>query len=289
MKLAALLVVVGMASNAAAETRKGAPDKYVKAAGDAFAQAMAAEDKKDFRKATQLYERAFTIAPHAATAYNLALLKARLESWDEAAALYEIYLTLAPSAPDRKQVEAALAAALSATQKIVVKIEDGFDISDAYVLVDGNIFAKPGFVPKRESDHDDPYFEVPLTGGAHVIDVVSPVTYAHLEVNVDFRLAFSIDLHPPARVDGSLVVSSAGPKLWVQKLGYMAGARLDVSGKQSLPLYDDSTYECVPLVADVKKGNNVTFVYVSPVLKTRTENHPERCRKLTFKQLTLAF
>jgi len=88
--------------------RKATPDKFAKAAGEAFRDAVAADKAGDLRTALGLYQKAYGISPHPSTVYNIADVQRRLLLYADALKSYETYLALLPSADDRKDIEAIL-------------------------------------------------------------------------------------------------------------------------------------------------------------------------------------
>ena len=67
-----LAVLTGTAAAEEAAKRKTAPDKFTKAAGEAFVAATAADQKGDLPTALGLYQKAFAISPHPSTMFNIA-------------------------------------------------------------------------------------------------------------------------------------------------------------------------------------------------------------------------
>src|SRR5262245_46418639 len=103
MRWLALVLVAGVA----AADPKAAPDgdKYTKAAGEAFAQARAADEAGKLDKALRLYEKAQAISPHPNTVYNIADVQRRKGRTKKAIEMYKKYLEMAPQAADRATVE----------------------------------------------------------------------------------------------------------------------------------------------------------------------------------------
>src|SRR5262249_40387492 len=111
MKTFALLVLAASVAHAGPDGKpKAAPatDKLAKAAGEAFAAAHAADGKGDLATALGLYSKAYEISPHPSTAYNIGDVARRLNKLGQAIKFYETYLALAPTAADRKDVEALI-------------------------------------------------------------------------------------------------------------------------------------------------------------------------------------
>ena len=149
----ALVLVLAFTRIVAAEpddaVRKGTPDKFVKAAGEAFRAAVAADKAGALRDALGLYQKAFAISPHPSTIYNIADVQRRLNLLPQALKSYEIYLAIAPTAADKAQVE-ALIDKLNKTPGMLwisspaPSNPQAIDLTDAYILIDGEIKKQPG-------------------------------------------------------------------------------------------------------------------------------------------------
>ncbi len=109
-----LALVLGLAGSGPASAddaakRKGTPDKFAKAAGEAFLEAVTADKAGDLKTALGLYQKAYGISPHPSTIYNIADVQRRLNLIPLALKSYETYLAIAPTASDKKDVEATIA------------------------------------------------------------------------------------------------------------------------------------------------------------------------------------
>ena len=192
MRALAILVLIATAAHAQPAPKantKRAPDKFVKAAGDAFVAAAEADGKGDLRTALGLYEKAYAISPHPSTIYNVADIQRRLSLLRQSIKSYETYLALSPDAKDRGEVE-ALVDQLSKTPGTLViytseaSDRNSVDLGAGIVLVDGEIKRKPGPVPEQKP-RNRAEISIQVPPGQHVIDLVTPITYATDECEVD--------------------------------------------------------------------------------------------------------
>jgi tetratricopeptide (TPR) repeat protein len=97
------MVWLGLALPAAAQ---GLSDGQAKEAYQRGAQAYA---KHQYSAAASAFEEGFRLKPHPAFLFNLALTHRAMGQPQQAISYYERYLEALPSAPDRAQVEAAIA------------------------------------------------------------------------------------------------------------------------------------------------------------------------------------
>src|SRR5262245_16299974 len=105
--LAAAAVAGAPAAARAADCPEVAPDDAVERRNLAktwFSKAENAETSGDDQAAIKAYECSLKLAPHAATAYNLARVSEKAGDLDMALHAYRNYLTLKPQAPDREEV-----------------------------------------------------------------------------------------------------------------------------------------------------------------------------------------
>ncbi len=279
--------------------RKTQPAQVVKAAGQAFAAAVAADEAGDLRGAIKLYEQAFELAPHPNIAFNLgdALQRNRDEDAYAAMHAFTMYLALAPDAADRVAVTArvdklrALPATLTFAEKPPAGREDRdlHDLVDAYILVDGVIVKPLGVAPGKISNPSWTGFEVKVPGGKHVADVVSAVTHGH-DDRCDAPPGRGTMCSPrlPTLSAGNVVISVSDRAIRVEtgpNDASLADKRTALPpGKQLLAIRDGS-FECAPLLVDAPRGDDVRFVYLS----TRDPSGLDRCRAITVTQQLLKF
>lgn len=294
MRLVILLMLV--ASTAFAQPGKSkvkrAPDKFTKAASDAFAAAAEADAKGDLNTALGLYEKAHAISPHPATIYNIADVQRRLSILVPAIKSYEMYLALAPDAKDRAEVETLLDQIRKTPGKLIITTSDqsdkqSVDLASGYVFVAGKLERKPGPVSKGR---DGPEIVLMVPPGELVVDIVTPLTYAHESCKLDPGGQRICRMRAEPRIDGNVVVSSSDRMIRVSKLGeknaVLTHKRFQMpAGKQRM-VVNDRSYGCAPLAFDAPAGGN-TVVY--SFIDTREWDGYKRCRTLDIKQQRLQF
>ncbi len=294
-----LALVLGLAGSGPASAddaakRKGTPDKFAKAAGEAFLEAVTADKAGDLKTALGLYQKAYGISPHPSTIYNIADVQRRLLLLGDAIKSYETYLALAPLASDRRDVE-ALIDKLSRTPGTLHLVTaqpsdpNAIDLKSAYVLVAGELKVRPGTTPQPQQEMGGQIgFAIPLPAGTYVVDVVTPITHGHQTCRVDVGGHGYCRVTAKPRVDGRLVVNASERQLTVRvdpkQRGSITGQRTELpAGKHKL-LVRDRSFECRPIPADLPAGGDVQYVFVSTAEFTF-----ERCRALDIKQQRLTF
>jgi hypothetical protein len=297
---AALLACAGLA---AADTtvvpKKKTPDKFARAAANAFTEALEADEKGDLRTALGLYTKAQEIAPHPSTAYNVGDIYRRQGDTRKAVLYFEMYLAMLPAAPDRAYVEQLIEKLEK--EPVNLRLSTGpksdpnsVEFREFYILVDGEIVVKPGTDAKAEPGGRDqkPVVLLKVTGGKHQIDLVSSISYAHTECDADpGKPWLECNVHAKPRVDGHLVIR--GSDAWI-------GAHLDRTdkdkavndGRYEMPpghqriRITDHSFECRALFVDIPSGaNDVAYLYVG----SHEYDFLERCRNLDVKVKKLHF
>jgi tetratricopeptide (TPR) repeat protein len=282
MRWLALVCLGGVASAGP----KHSPDKYAAAASAEFDKALAEEHRDRLQEALDHYKNAFEISPHADVVFNEASVLERMDHDHEAIAAYELYLVLAPDAPDRSQVEAAIQRI--ATKSRTFDLHSNLELADAYVLVDGEVVAKPGQI----KDHTT---KVTIGQGQHFVAVVTAISFAGEELTAHSTIhdrSGKVFLSGKPRIDGNVVV----------EMPYMYHGRIDgkvvsesqrvavTPGMQVLALRDDK-HECPPIKVEAREGD-VAFVQLLedelPMIG-QNESDQGRCRRLTVKQQHLVF
>lgn len=294
--LAAALAVLAGAHPAAAEDaakRKGTPDRFTKAAGEAFREALAADQAGDLKAALGLYQKAYAISQHPSTIYNIADVQRRLGEYAGAVKSYETYLALLPAADDRRDVEALIVKLTKAPATLYLLTANAadpnaVDFKAAYVLVGGEIKIRPGTAPQPQQEFGGQIgFAIPLPGGVYMVDVVTPITHGSQTCHVDIGGRGVCRITAKPRVDGRLVVNASDRALTVRtdpKQRSITGQRVELpAGKHKLVVRDRS-FECRPIAVDLPAGGDVQYVFVST-----TEFEFERCRSLDIKQQRLGF
>ena len=279
----AVVLVAVVAVAIAGPERKIAPDKFEKAAGELFAKAVAADDKGDAKAALEMYATAFDLSPHPNIAFNVADLQNRIGRIRDAIASYELYLALAPTAPDRSTIEAVIARLEHAPVTVEISTSAAVDMDGGYVIVDGGIVKQPGVQGSP----------LHLPPGRHVIDIVTPTTSWSQLVYLDVgSAAVTLAAKPPARLDGSSVISAHDLTVYLE--GVPADAkttRFELSKGHHRVGVSDRGYECPPISFDVPGGADVGYLYVG-IVELPVKNlgvGPFHCRKLDVKLLKLAF
>ena len=289
----ALLVIVALAGAAHAETKlKRAPDKFTKAAGDAFAAAAEMEGKGDLRAALALYEKAHAISPHPSTIYNIADVQRRLSLVTQAIRSYETYVAMAPDAKDRAEVDALIEQLAKTPGKLIIHTSnvtdrDSIDLAAAFILVDGEIKKRPGPVPTMKP-HDRAEIHLQLPPGEHVVDAVMPLTYATRSCDVEPGTQRFCMLEAEPRIDGNVVVSARTRRFDVlaERRGkQLVYKRFELPAGKHRLLVKDRSYGCAPLPLEAAGGNAVTYAFID----TTEYDGYKRCRTLDIKQHRLQF
>lgn len=288
-----VIVASGVALAQPATKRKAAPDKYAKAASEAFTEALAADQKNDLTTALGLYQKAFELSPHPSTIYNIADVQRRNNKLPEAIKAYYLYLALSPTAPDAKEVEALIEKLGKTTGVLVVttsapKDKKSIDLAGAYIIIDGEIKKKPG-VAVGANENGFPTFELDLPPGRHVVDIVTPLTYAWRWCEVKPGQRETCWADAPPRTDGNVVVSGQHTNVYVildpkKRREHFISKRFPLPpGRHRLMLTDRQTHECPSLVVDAPKEGELAYVYITAD-EVDTLN---RCRTLGYKRLKL--
>ena len=292
--LAGMLAGGRAASADDAAKRKKTPDKFTQAAGEAFREAVAADQAGDLRAALGLYQKAYGISQHPSTIYNIADVQRRLQLYGDAIKSYETYLALLPAADDRRDVE-ALIDKLTKTPGTLYLLTasasdpNAVDFKAAYVLVGGELKVKPGTAPQPLPDFGNQIgLAIPMLGGTYVVDVVTPITHGHQTCRVDVGGRGVCRITAKPRVDGRLVVNASERSLTVRtepkQRGSLTGQRVELpAGKRKL-LVRDRSFECRPLAVDLPAGGDVQYVFLAT-----TEHEFERCRAIDVRQHRLRF
>lgn len=289
-----LAIAAGVAAaDPAVARRKRAPDKFTKAAGEAFAAALEADQRGDLPAALGLYQKAYAISPHPNAIYNTADVQRRLARLSDAIKSYETYLALSPSAADRRDCEAIIAKLAQTPATLIVTTADAsdpnaIDLENAYILVDGQIKRTPGRLRTPAAEGARTMIELQVPARSLVVDVVTPITYGQRECSVGPGERRHCQITAAPRIDGSAVINASDRRIAVR--GEQSGrsivrTRFELTaGKHRLMLRDRS-YECPALEIDVPKGGALAYVFVS---SAEYEGLP-RCRRLELERHTLRF
>jgi tetratricopeptide (TPR) repeat protein len=203
-------------ASTAVASPKTAPDKYTQAAHEAFDAARAADVAGKLADALHLYEKANAIAPNAVTVYNIADVQRRMGNLDAALKSYRKYLAMAPDATDRADVDKVIAS-LEATPG-TVRIDAGDDDKPAGTLfIDGQDF---GWMPSEQT----------LPAGEHLVEVVTPISYAQHRCTVNRGTKRDCKIHIKPRADGNVVISYKSRRGWTEdKLHWQTLERITVA------------------------------------------------------------
>lgn len=292
MRALAIVALLSATAAAEGEQRKQLPaTKFTKAAAEAFANALAADEAGDLRTALAQYQKAFAIAPHPSTMFNIADVERRLKLIVSAIKSFETYLALAPDAADRAAVEATIArlektpTTIHLRQGAASDVE-ALDLKSAYVLVDGKIVAKPGYEPRRLPNGDFA-FTFDLPPGRHVVDVVTSITYGSTQCGRGPGEDDHCYARARPRIDGQLVLSARERQIEIRtddRSKSLTYGRADLAGRQKLMVHDRG-FECPALVVEAPRGDDdVAYTYLHT-----TEYTFKRCRKLDVVRQRLAF
>ena len=286
-RLAILLALAGITH---AQPRKPVPDKFAKAAGEAFNAAVEADGKGDLHTALGLYQKAHAISPHPSTIYNIADVQRRLNQLKLAIKSYETYLAMSPNAKDRREVEAVIDQLAKTPGTLVVVTTDAsdpesVDLAGAFVLVDGKIEKRPGPV-ENVKPRNTPGVALKVPPGEHVVDAVTALTYATRACDVGPGEQRICELEAPPRIDGNTVVSGSDRfEVKADRRGkQLLYKRFELKAGKHRLLVEDRSYGCAPLAIEVTGGNAVAYAF----LKT-TEYTFKRCRTLDIQQHRLQF
>lgn len=288
-------VLLGLVGSATAQPKK-TPDRFAKAAGDAFRSALAADEANDLPTALGLYQKAFAISPHPSTAYNIADIFRRQGKLTDAIRFYEIFLALTPPSKETKEVDTTIAK-LWATPA-VMELEstppsdpNSVDLASAYVLVNGEIVKRAGEPAAFDPRTSAPRIELAVPAGlAQTVDVVTPLSFGSVRCQLPPGEKRRCEIRMEPRIDGALVFSTNDERhdleLRVAWKKEVAKGRIKVpTGKQRFDLRDHN-FECpVSVSVDVPKGTDVAYVFV----EGQETWYYQRCRPLKVKQQKLLF
>lgn len=285
-----------MVGAAQAQPKKPPPDRFAKAAGDAFKAALAADEANDLPTALGLYKKAFAISPHPSTVYNIADVLRRQGKLSDAIHHFEIFLALNTNAKDAKEVEAVIAKLWATPAVLELRSTppsdpNSVDLESAYVLVNGEIVKKAGEPAAFDPRTSAPRIELQVPAGVEqTIDVITPLSFGSVRCRLPPGEKRDCDIRMEPRIDGSLVVSSNDERrdlqvqIAVQKR--VGRERVKVApGKQTFELRDHNLECAARVTVDVPKGTDVAYVFL--------DGHPtwfyQRCRPIKVKQHRLTF
>ena len=261
-----LALLASPASPASADdaVRKGASDKFAKAAGEAFKAAVQADKDGDLRAALGLYEKAFAISPTAADKKDVETVIDKLAKTPGM-----LWVSTSPASDPR-----------------------AIDLTNAYILVDGEIKKTPGV-----EIHAGPYnfregFGMDLRAGDHTVDVVTSVSFGSQTCKFGPGENRECTITAPPRTDGAVVFNSSDRGLEVRvpdkdknRRRTQREIRFDLPGGKQRLLLRDRSYECPTVPIDVPKGGDLAYVFV----QTTEHDRLERCRSVTVVQHRLKF
>lgn len=292
----ALAIIALLAGIASAQPKKTTPDRFTKAAGDAFRAALAADEANDLPTALGLYQKAFAISPHPSTAYNIADIFRRQGKLSDAIKYFEIFLALSPASKETKEVEGTIAK-LWATPAVLVlestppSDPNSVDLESAYVLVNGEIVKRAGEPAGFDPRTNAPRVELQVPAGTQqTVDVITSLSFASVRCNLPPGEKRDCDIRMDPRIDGALVVSTNDERhdleLRIAPKNEVSKGRVKVApGKQTFDVRDHNL-ECAGTVTvDVPKGTDVAYVF----LDGEATWFYQRCRAFRAKQHKLVF
>lgn len=188
---ALLIASLGWAVADSAPSRRATPPKYLRAAAQAFDQAVEAERAGDVVRALGLYDEALQVAPHPAPAFNLAELRREsyrkggtgAPSWEQVRIDFDVYLALETTAAERARVQRELEQFEREPVAVTLQAEGALDLTAAYVIVDGALVVRPG--AKLVGEGGRPALRLMIAPGRHTADIVTDVTSAALTLTIE--------------------------------------------------------------------------------------------------------
>lgn len=270
--LAATPVLAGPRKSEPA-VRKATPtgDKFLKAAGEAFAKARAADEAGDLGEALRLYEKAQAISPHPNTIYNIADIERRMTNIRLAIEKYREYLALDPKASDHAAVEKLIDALEHMPGTLTIDLEDP---ESSQVFVDGMAYKGA---------------TIDVQHGDHVVDAISAISADSTSCQIDQGITGWCRLRLPPRVDGNVFLSGPSDHVYrttVSNKGfrYQIKTRFTLEPKHYEITLNDR--QCKPVGFDVAKGDVVTYVWFD---YPKDKPPRDKCVNVSVKQRTLKF
>jgi tetratricopeptide (TPR) repeat protein len=252
-----------------APRRKPATDKLTPEALSTFVDAIVADKAGDLDTAARRYEDASRTDPQPNVAFNLADVYRRMEKIPKAIKSYQKYLELAPDAADRKEVE-RLIAQLGKTPAVVVI--DGEDL-DAVVLVDGKLVGPSPAVVR------------PATG-KHTADRIGPASFRHHQFEAKPTATEQLRSNSDGET-GNVVISGSPMNhyAWTDRdIPYEIGRRMTFAPGHYETYLSTPSYACSPIVFDVPRGDDLTYVYIDAGTPTnRGDCVPIKVRQQTIR------
>ncbi len=251
--------------------RKDLPPGVAEKASEAFAKARELDEAGDLPHALSAYLEAGQIYPHPNTTYNIADVYRRMNRYHDAIEAYVRYLQQVPDAPDHVAVEKIL----EDLRNTPGELEILASTTNEQTFVDGE---PVGTLPQTLQLHE----------GMHVVDVITPISYAWMFCQVRMGLKEQCSPKPVPRMDGNVVIS--GPRHVDNKRWRETGAFFMIRERFELRhgLYDlgELAYkQCRAVQVEIPKGENiVTYIYA-----TVPEEHPkgDQCVTVTAKVRTV--
>jgi tetratricopeptide (TPR) repeat protein len=256
--------------------RKDLPTGVADAAKEAFARGRELDEAGDLWKALAKYREAREISPHPSTTYNIADVYRRLKKIHEAIDEYTLYLKQAPDAPDRAAVEQLIESLRAVPGQLTIHAKDNAKTSDEQAFVDGE---PAGMLP----------LTLDLREGWHEVDVITPISYAWMNCQVQLDRPNECTPSPAPREDGNVVMSGPrrlqGNKWRENGAFFMTRERFELRhGHYTL---EKVTYkQCKPVEIDIPRGEDVvTFVYFS--LPDEQPRERDECDPVTVHERTI--
>jgi tetratricopeptide (TPR) repeat protein len=234
--------------------RKPASLQYTPEALSLFVDAIMLDKAGDIERAARKYQDANEASEQANTYYNLADVERRRERYKQAIAAYTKYLALAPSAPDRKEVERAIAELQSTP---FVAVIDG-EVPDGIVLVDGVVIGPSPVV-------------IQLAPGYHHIDRITPDGHRGTSVEAKPGQQEHVILNPMRDepqlgnvvLAGSAAIGTSGS--WRDRdtgVEYRLPGRFTLGPGRYETVLWEAGRACDKIVFDVPKSKDLLYVYL---------------------------
>jgi hypothetical protein len=262
----------GAPAPAPAARRKPAPEGLPAEAIAPFVEAVIADKAGDLALAQRRYQDANKISEQPATHYNIADVQRRMERWKPSMESYRKYLALAPAAPDRAEVERAIAQIEARPGTAVIDGEE----PDALVFVDGK--------PRGASP-----VVLQLADGRHTADRITRTGHVSRTFDVPRATTEHIRMNSSREEPGNVILSS---NLRVSGSWRDHDNQYRIPGRMALPPGRHSTYvispnrTCTPLVFDAPRPDELVYVYVET---TERERDSGGCLPVKIQQTKVRF
>ena len=162
---------------------------------------------------------------------------------------------------------------------------EALDLASAYVIISGEVKKNPGPVETHKI-RKIPVITLSVPPGEHVVDLVTPLTYATRACDVGPGEQRFCELQAVPRIDGNVVVSATSRRIDVKqdrKGNGQVFKRFELPAGKHRLIVKDRGYGCAPLTVTAG-ANAVAYSFIRV-----TEFEFKRCRTLDIKQHRLQF